>query len=123
MEITIYMCITKKIRNNRNRISTSIAEWLKTGEVNVSNYPIKYANAILSQEQISWRHFFAGRISQEWLKLQADSTNKTVGQKRDCYVWGASVVEITLKYFIKLWEQRNEEVHGRTTEQQNNKRP
>jgi hypothetical protein len=23
-----------------------------------------------------------------------------------------------LKYFIKLWEQRNEEVHGKTTEQQ-----
>jgi hypothetical protein len=24
----------------------------------------------------------------------------------------------TKKYFIKLWEQRNEEVHGKTTEQQ-----
>jgi hypothetical protein len=91
---------------------------LETGEVNVSNYPIKYANAILSQERIGWRHFFAGKITQEWLKLQSDSTKKTVGKKRDCYVWGASIVEITLKYFIKLWEQRNEEVHGKTTEQQ-----
>jgi hypothetical protein len=91
---------------------------LETGDVNVSNYPIKYANASLSQEQIGWRHFFAGKISQEWLKLQADSTNKTVGKKRDCYVWGASIVEITQKYFNKLWKQRNEEVHGKTTEQQ-----
>jgi hypothetical protein len=99
-------------------LSTAIAEWLETGEVNVSNYPIKYVNAILSKEQIGWRHFFAGKITQEWLKLQADSTNKTVGKKRDCYVWGASIVEITLKYFIKLWEQRNEEVHGKTIEQQ-----
>jgi hypothetical protein len=100
-------------------LSTSIAEWLETGEVNVvSNYPIKYANAILSQERIGWRHFFAGKILQEWLTLQADSTNKTVGKKRDYYVWGASVVEITLKYFIKLWEQRNEEVYGKSTEQQ-----
>jgi hypothetical protein len=73
---------------------------------------------ILSQEQIGWRHFFEGKISQEWLKLQAGSTNKTVGKKWDCYVWGASIVEITLKYFIKLWEQRNEEVHGKTKEQQ-----
>jgi hypothetical protein len=49
----------------------------------------------------------------------ADSTNETVGKKRDCYVWGASIVEITPKYFIKLWEHRcNEEVHGKTTEQQ-----
>jgi hypothetical protein len=29
-----------------------------------------------------------------------------------------SIVEITLKYLIKLWEQRNEEEHGKTTEQQ-----
>jgi hypothetical protein len=99
-------------------LCTAIAEWLEIGEVNVSNYPIKYTNAILSQEQIGLQHLFAGNISQEWLRLQADSTNKTVGKKRDCYVWGASIVEITLKYFIKLWEQHNEEVHGKTTEQQ-----
>jgi hypothetical protein len=80
-------------------LSTSIAEWLETGEVNESDYPIKYANAILSQERIGLRHFFAGKISQEWLKLQAGSTNKTVGKKRDCYVWGASIVEITLTAF------------------------
>jgi hypothetical protein len=72
----------------------------------------------LSQEQIGWRHFFAGKITQEWLKLQADSTNKTIGKKQDCYVWGASIVEITLKYFIKLWEQHNEEVHGKNNGQQ-----
>jgi hypothetical protein len=100
------------------QLSTAIAEWLESGEVNVSNYPIKYAIAILSQEQIGCRHFFAGKISQEWLKLQAGSTNKTVGKKRDCYVWGASIVEITLTYSIKLWKKRNEEVHGKTTEQQ-----
>jgi hypothetical protein len=80
-------------------LSTAIAEWLETGKVNVSNYPIKYANAILSQERDGWQHFFAGKITQEWLKLQADSTNKTVGNKRDCYVWGASIVKITLNYF------------------------
>jgi hypothetical protein len=72
----------------------------------------------LSQEKIGWWHFFAEKITQEWLKLQAANTNKTIGKKRDCYVWGASIVETTLKYFIKLWEQHNEEVHGKTTEQQ-----
>jgi hypothetical protein len=79
----------------KETLSTAIAEWLETGEVNVSNYPIKYADAILSQEQIGWRNFFAGKITQEWLKLHADSTNKTVREKWDCYVWGASIVEIT----------------------------
>jgi hypothetical protein len=120
-----YICALRKRLDSietefalKETLSTAIAEWLETGEVNVSNYPIKYVNAILSQEQIGWRHFFAGNIIQEWLKLQANSTNKTVGKKRDCYVWGASIVKITLNYFIKLWEQRNEEVHGKTTEQQ-----
>jgi hypothetical protein len=46
METTIYRRLTNTIGYNRN--STAIAEWLETGEVNVSNYPVKYANAILS---------------------------------------------------------------------------
>jgi hypothetical protein len=62
-------------------LSTAQEEWLETGEVNVSNYPIKYANAIMSQERIGWRHFFEGKILQEWLKLQADNTNKTEEKK------------------------------------------
>lgn len=32
-------------------------------------------------------------------------------------MWKASIVEITLKHFIKLWELRNKEVHGKTVEQ------
>jgi hypothetical protein len=67
-----YICALRKRLETKE---TEFAEWLETGEVNVSNYPIKYANAILSQERIGWRHFFAGKISKEWLKLQADSTN------------------------------------------------
>jgi hypothetical protein len=34
----------------KETLSTAIAEWLEKGEVNVSNYQIKYANVILSQE-------------------------------------------------------------------------
>jgi hypothetical protein len=49
----------------KETLSTAIAEWSETGEVDVSKYPIKYANAILSQEGIGWRHSFAGKITQE----------------------------------------------------------
>jgi hypothetical protein len=80
METTIYICAFRKRLDTietefalEETLSTSIAEWLETGEVNVSNYPLKYANAILSQEHIGWRHFFAGKISQEWLKFQVGS--------------------------------------------------
>jgi hypothetical protein len=34
----------------KETLSTAIAEWLEIGEDNVSSYPIKCANAILSQE-------------------------------------------------------------------------
>ncbi|OEU19512.1 hypothetical protein FRACYDRAFT_235569 [Fragilariopsis cylindrus CCMP1102] len=87
---------------NRPTTCATLCIWLEYGEVNVSNFPKGFPNAIISQEGIGWRHyFFAGKISQEWLQLQEDSTNKTIGLKRDCYVWGS-----------------NEEVHGKSVEQQ-----
>ena len=99
-------------------LCTTIAEWLETGKVDMSKYPIKYANAIISQDDIGWRHFFGGKISQEWLTLQSESTTTTSNKKQESYIWGAAIVETTLTKFIDLWELRNEEVHGKTTEQQ-----
>ncbi|OEU15138.1 hypothetical protein FRACYDRAFT_239817 [Fragilariopsis cylindrus CCMP1102] len=99
-------------------ISTAIAEWLETGQVDISKHPIKYATAILAQERIGWRHMFAGKLAQEWLQLQEQSTNTTSGKKRDSYIWGASIVQILLLQHINLWELRNEEVHGKTKEHQ-----
>ena len=37
-------------------------------------------------------------------------------------MWGALVVEVYIKNFIELWEQRNEEVHGKTEAQRQNRR-
>ena len=37
----------------------------------------------------------------------------------DGYVWGASVVEVILTQFIKLWDlQKKQEVNGKTAQQQ-----
>ena len=102
----------------RETISSAVAEWLETGQVDISKYPLKYATAILSQESIGWRHFFAGKLSQEWTKHHDNSTYRTIGKKRDGYVWGAAIVEVTLRHFIQLWELRNEEVHGKSVVQQ-----
>ena len=46
----------------------------------------------------------------------------TNGTRREAYIWGASVVEVSIKSFIELREQRNEEVNGRTEAQKQNKR-
>jgi hypothetical protein len=99
-------------------LSSAIAEWLETGTVDRAKYPVKYRKAIRLQTRIGWRHIFAGKISQEWLYLQEESTNTTIGKKRDSYIWGAAIVQILLSQYITLWELRNEEVHGKTKEHQ-----
>jgi hypothetical protein len=71
MEKTIHLSTTTKTRFPGDGFAlgetlyTAVAEWLETGEVDVSKYPIKYVNAIISQENKGWRHFFDGKISQE----------------------------------------------------------
>jgi hypothetical protein len=99
-------------------LCTAIAEWFETEMVKIDSYPVRFHAALKSQEMIGWRHLFARRISQEWLLLQETSTNITNTRKRHSSVWGASIVEIMLSQFIKLWELRNEEVHSKTEEQQ-----
>ena len=68
--------------------SSAIAEWLETATVDRTKYPVKYHKAIQSQRRIGWRHIFAGKLSQEWLFLQEESTNTMTGRKRDSYIWG-----------------------------------
>jgi hypothetical protein len=83
---------------------TVIAGWLETETVDIDNYPVRFHAAIKSQDSIGWQHLFAGRLSQEWLLLQEQSTTVTKVQKRHSSVWGASIVEVLLSQFIKLWE-------------------
>ena len=54
-----------------------------------------------------------GHFSQEWEFIQG-STKLESGRTRTAYIWGASVVEVCFRYSIKLWEQRNKDVHGHT---------
>jgi hypothetical protein len=60
---------------------SALAEWLETATVVRDKYPVKYQKAITSQTRIGWRHIFAGKLSQEWLHLQEESTNTTTGKK------------------------------------------
>jgi hypothetical protein len=82
--------------------SSAIAECLETATVDRAKYPVKYHKTIQSQRRIGWRHVFAGKMSQEWLYLQEESTNTTTGQKIDSYIWGASIVQILLSQYIVL---------------------
>ena len=76
---------------------------------------------MITQENIGWSHMFTGHISQEWIKLHKESklTNNAKNQQDQLYLWGASLVEVLLSEFVRLWEIRNREKHGKTKDRNN----
>ena len=102
----------------KETICMVIADWMKNNKVEITKYPQKYHDAMITQENIGWSHMFAGHISQEWIKLHKESKlkNNTKNQQDQLYLWGASLVEVLLSEFVQLWELRNQEVHGATKE-------
>ena len=89
---------------------------MDTGMVIAEKFPSIYSKAIYSQYAIGWDNFFRGKISQEWLLLyNASRTNRHDTQRYSAqYIWGANIVEITLRQMIKLWDIWNTQVHGTT---------
>ena len=87
-------------------LCSCVTDWLDNGTVR---------DAIASQNRIGWRQLFMGKISTEWLHLP-NSYTATRGADRPPYIWGTSVVEICLRQYIALWEQRNKEIHDPSNE-------
>lgn len=80
-------------------------------------FPPKFKAALQPYDHIGWRHIFSGKLSQQWLLLQGDIELDN-GKFRREYLWGALIPETFLQQFIALWELRNEELHGKTEEVQ-----
>ena len=90
-------------------------EWLDTGAVLVDNYLDPIQTTLKSQAKIGWYNMFRGRLSNMWLQ-RYESTQSLLSTEgtRPCesFVWGAKIVELLLRFHIKVWEQRNKDVHG-----------
>ena len=76
-------------------LCTLLTEWMDKGYVDIQNYHEDFHLAIMAQNKIGWRNFFAGKISQQWLKLHDLFSNNKCKHSQS-YVWGASIVETTL---------------------------
>ena len=101
----------------QDTLCSTISEWFDTASVDPTNYPNKYTRAIESQNAIGWKHLFMGHFSTEWTTTHG--TFKTPsGTVREAYMWEAAIVEVSLKWFLKLWETRNNDVHGHTKTEQ-----
>ena len=96
---------------------SAITEWFNRKETTTTKYHKNHHPAIATQTSIGWRHIFMGKISQEWEKLQGRQQMRS-GKYLDGYVWAANIVEVSIKHYIILWEQRNNDVHVKHNEQQ-----
>ena len=61
-----------------------------------------------------------GHMSQEWELLQG-YTKLDSEKTRQPFLWVSNVTELLLTYTIELWEEWNQDVHGRTTLEQKQK--
>ena len=101
----------------KDTLCSTISDWFDNKSVDPSKYPVKYTAAIDSQNAIGWYHLFMGHFSTEWATMHGPFETPP-GTLREAYTWKAAVVEVSLKWFLDLWETRNNDVHGHTKTEQ-----
>jgi len=110
----------KRLKTKMSLLDTlcsSLTEWMDTGSVTIAKYPTTHQIALISQTQIGWDQFFMGHMSSDWEQIQGDVILNN-GQFRKCHMWSAQIVTTTLQHVILLWEQRNQDVHGKDKQEQ-----
>ena len=98
-----------------DHVCSVATEWLDTGAVQVDKYPEPIQPTLYSQAKIGWYNMFQGRLSNKWLQQYelTKSLTPTEGTRPcESFVWGAKITELLLRFHIKVWEQRNKDVHG-----------
>ena len=98
-----------------DHVCSVTTEWLDTGAVQVDKYPEPIQPTLYSQAKIGWYNMFRGRLSNKWLQQYelTKSLTPTEGTRPcESFVWGAKITELLLRFHIKVWEQRNKDVHG-----------
>mmetsp|Transcript_20312 Transcript_20312/g.45388 ORF Transcript_20312/g.45388 Transcript_20312/m.45388 type:complete len:179 (-) Transcript_20312:53-589(-) len=103
-----------------NTFCSTISDWFDDGTVDPSKYPTQYHQAIQQQSKIGWSHVFQGHLAAAWSAIQipADTTTDLAKAR---YMWTSSIVEVSLRWMIDLWETRNKDVHGHTELEQNSR--
>ena len=82
---------------------SAISDWFDYGAVDPGKYPEQCHQAILQQTNIGWRHVFMGYLATAWSALQIPD-NQSTDIPKDNYMWTVSIVKVSLRWFIDLWE-------------------
>jgi ribonuclease HI len=69
------------------------------------------------QQDIGWSHFIRGRLSIDWGNLINNHLGSANITSINAEKWGTDLLRINWKYVLKIWRERCDELHGKTSEQ------
>ena len=77
------------------------------------------------QDKIGWTHMFQGRLSKKWTQAQREYLKSVPeiasvkhGIDKHIDTWRVSFLMSLIQFGLDLWEARNQNVHGKTTQDQ-----
>jgi hypothetical protein len=70
-------------------------------------------HALQEQNAIGWTNFYEGRISKKWEHVQRNHYQKKKMKKSDPHIWAMTIITAMWQGFLQLWEDRNDNQHGR----------
>ena len=69
--------------------------------------------ALKEQNAIGWTNFYKGRISKKWEQVQQQHYQRTKPKKTDTHRWATSIISAMWQGLLLMWEDRNNDQHGR----------
>jgi hypothetical protein len=96
--------LTDAILHGADKLNLTKISFTPTGSLN---------QALQDQNAIGWTNFYKGRLSKKWEQVQKDHYRKTKATKADPYKWATSVITTMWQGFLQMWENRNDDQHGR----------
>jgi hypothetical protein len=70
-------------------------------------------DALREQNAIGWTNFYKGRMSKKWERVQHQHYQSTKPKKTDTHRWATSIIAAMWNGFLLMWEDRNDDQHGR----------
>jgi hypothetical protein len=95
--------------------------WLEMGRITQDTPILPQRNTEVMkvyeiQSNLGWQHFVRGKVVIEWGNLINDHIATQRRYLFNAEHWGTKLLSINWKYILELWELRNKEVHGDTSE-------
>ena len=98
-------------------IKAAITEGIETVDDNQLSFQPSgiIQSALQEQNEIGWTNFYKGRLSKKWEQVQQQHYNQTKPKKADTHRWATSIISTMWQGLLLMWEDRNDDQHGRDT--------